>query len=48
LLSIVLIDLVLAGDNAIIIGIAARNAPKDRQRMVILGVPPARSRSGWC
>ena len=36
LLAIVLIDLVLAGDNAIIIGIAARNVPKDRQRMVIL------------
>jgi len=27
---------VLAGDNAIIIGIAARNVPKDRQRAVIL------------
>ena len=36
LLAIVLIDLVLAGDNAIIIGIAARNVSKDRQRMVIL------------
>ncbi len=36
LLSIILIDLVLAGDNAIIIGIAARNVPKDKQRAVIL------------
>jgi YjbE family integral membrane protein len=36
LLAIVLIDLVLAGDNAIIIGIAARNVPKDKQRAVIL------------
>jgi YjbE family integral membrane protein len=36
LLAIILIDLVLAGDNAIIIGIAARNVPKDRQRAVIL------------
>jgi YjbE family integral membrane protein len=36
LFAIVLIDLVLAGDNAIIIGIAARNVPKDRQRAVIL------------
>lgn len=34
LLAIVLIDLVLAGDNAIIIGIAARNVPKDKQRAV--------------
>ena len=36
LVSIILIDLVLAGDNAIIIGIAARNVPKDKQRAVIL------------
>jgi YjbE family integral membrane protein len=36
LISIILIDLVLAGDNAIIIGIAARNVPKDKQRAVIL------------
>jgi YjbE family integral membrane protein len=36
LLAIVLIDLVLAGDNAIIIGIAARNVPKHQQRAVIL------------
>ncbi len=36
LLSIIIIDLVLAGDNAIVIGMAARNVPKDHQRMVIL------------
>jgi YjbE family integral membrane protein len=36
LLAIILIDLVLAGDNAIIIGIAARNVPKNKQRAVIL------------
>jgi YjbE family integral membrane protein len=36
LFAIVLIDLVLAGDNAIIIGIAARNVPKDKQHAVIL------------
>jgi YjbE family integral membrane protein len=35
LLAIVLIDLVLAGDNALIIGLVARNLPKDRQRQVI-------------
>jgi predicted tellurium resistance membrane protein TerC len=28
--AIVLIDLVLAGDNAIVIGLAARNVPKER------------------
>ncbi|WP_299087369.1 TerC family protein [uncultured Metabacillus sp.] len=36
LLSIVMIDLVLAGDNAIVIGLAARNLPKDQQKKVIL------------
>lgn len=33
---IILIDLVLAGDNAIVIGMAARNLPKENQRRVIL------------
>ncbi|MNI11883.1 Integral membrane protein TerC family protein [compost metagenome] len=36
LLSIILIDLVLAGDNAIVIGLAARNVPKQDQRKVIM------------
>jgi YjbE family integral membrane protein len=36
LLAIVLIDLVLAGDNALIIGLVARNLPRDTQRKVIL------------
>jgi YjbE family integral membrane protein len=36
LLSIILIDLVLAGDNAIVIGMAARNLDKSNQRKVIL------------
>ena len=36
LMSIVLIDLVLAGDNAIVIGLAARNVPVHLQRRVIL------------
>lgn len=35
-LSIVIIDLVLAGDNAIVIGLAARRVPKQHQRKVIL------------
>ena len=35
LAAIVLIDLVLAGDNAIVIGLAARNVPRDLQRRVI-------------
>jgi len=36
LLAIVLLDLVLAGDNAIVIGLAARNVPPHMQRRVIL------------
>lgn len=35
LLAIIVIDLVLAGDNAIVIGMAARNLPKDNQKKVI-------------
>jgi YjbE family integral membrane protein len=35
LLVILLIDLVLAGDNALVIALAARNVPKHRQRVVI-------------
>ncbi|MEG6617043.1 TerC family protein [Peptococcaceae bacterium 1198_IL3148] len=36
LLSIIIIDLVLAGDNAIVIGMAARNLPHEHQKQVIL------------
>ncbi|WP_261132017.1 TerC family protein [Bacillus sp. Marseille-Q3570] len=36
LLSIVIIDLVLAGDNAILIGLAARNLPQSQQKKVIM------------
>lgn len=36
LFAIVLIDLVLAGDNALIIGLVARNLPRPVQRRVIL------------
>jgi YjbE family integral membrane protein len=36
LATIVLIDLVLAGDNAIVIGLAARDVPRQLQRRVIM------------
>lgn len=36
ILSVVLIDLVLGGDNAIVIGLAARNLPKQIQKKVIV------------
>ena len=36
LLAIIIIDLVLAGDNAIVIALAARNVPKHQQRRAIL------------
>ncbi|TLS38759.1 TerC family protein [Pseudalkalibacillus caeni] len=35
LLSIVMIDIVLAGDNAVLIGLAARNLPQEQQKKVI-------------
>ncbi|MFC4766645.1 TerC family protein [Effusibacillus consociatus] len=35
LMAIIVIDMVLAGDNAIVIGLAARNLPKEKQKMVI-------------
>ncbi len=36
LLTIIVIDLVLAGDNALVIGLAARNVPRHLQKRVIL------------
>lgn len=36
LAAIIVIDLVLAGDNAIVIGLAARNVPRAQQRKVVL------------
>lgn len=35
LTAIVIIDLVLAGDNAVVIGLTARNLPKEQQQKVI-------------
>ncbi|NBI29392.1 TerC family protein [Chengkuizengella marina] len=36
LITIIFIDLVLAGDNAIVIGLAARNLPQKQQKKVII------------
>lgn len=36
LFSIIMIDLVLAGDNAIVIGLAARKLPKDQHKKVVI------------
>lgn len=36
LLTIVFIDLLLAGDNAIVIGLAARNLPKELQKKAVI------------
>lgn len=36
LLAIIMIDLVLAGNNAILIGLAARKLPKEQQKKVII------------
>ncbi len=44
LLAIIVIDLVLAGDNAIVIGLAARRLPKDQQRKLLYGELSGQSR----
>ncbi|AJY76345.1 TerC family protein [Paenibacillus beijingensis] len=36
LITIVFIDLMLAGDNAIVIGMAARNLPKEQQKKAVI------------
>jgi YjbE family integral membrane protein len=36
LLTIIFIDLILAGDNAIVIGLAARNLPKEQQKKAVI------------
>ena len=36
LMAIVLLDLVLAGDNAIVIALAARRLPRDIQKKAVL------------
>ncbi|MFD2616291.1 TerC family protein [Terrilactibacillus laevilacticus] len=36
LLSIIIIDIVLSGDNAVVIALACRNLPKEKQRPAIL------------
>lgn len=46
LLAIIVIDLVLAGDNAIVIGLAARRLPKDQQKKVIIWEPLEQSLLG--
>ena len=51
LAAIVVIDLVLAGDNAIVIALAARNLPKVHQRKAIVwgtvGAVVVRPASPW-
>ena len=42
LLSVVIIDVVLAGDNAIVVGMAAANLPPERRRrIIVLGIAAA-------
>ena len=45
LAAIVLIDIVLAGDNAIVIALAARSLPGELQKKAIVW---ARSVPSWC
>jgi len=42
LLQVIMIDLVLAGDNAIVIGLAAAGLPPEqRSRVILLGIAAA-------
>lgn len=42
LLQVVIVDLVLAGDNAIVVGMAAAGLPaKDRTRVIVIGIAAA-------
>ena len=45
LLQVIMIDLVLAGDNAIVIGLAAAGLPKDQRAKAIL--PVQGDRAPW-
>ena len=45
MMAIILIDLVLAGDNAIVIALAARNVPEHLRKKPFFGVRRALS---WC
>src|SRR5215469_16510626 len=38
LIQVVIIDLVLAGDNAVVIGLAAAGLPSERKRAIIIGI----------
>ena len=48
LLAIVAIDLVLAGENAIVIALAARNVPKHLQRRAMAWARSAQSQCAAC
>ena len=42
LIQVILVDLVLAGDNAIVVGMAAAGLPaKDRKRVIVFGIAAA-------
>ena len=46
--SIVLIDILLAGDNAVVIAMAVKSLPPDQRRRGILRAPQLQSCSAFC
>ena len=50
ILQIIAIDIILGGDNAIIIALACRNLPARQKRLASSGAPPARlfCAVSWC
>jgi predicted tellurium resistance membrane protein TerC len=47
LLQVILIDIVMAGDNAVVIGMAAARLPADQRHKVSSGVLRRRSYCAW-
>ncbi len=46
--SIILTNIVLSGDNAVVIALASRNLPPAQQRKPFSGAAPPPSSCGWC
>ena len=47
LLAIILVDLLLAGDNAVVIAMAARRLPAEMRKRAVFGGPPGRLLFAW-
>jgi predicted tellurium resistance membrane protein TerC len=46
--QIIMIDILLGGDNAVVIALACRNLPPELRRRASSGARPAPSCCAWC